>query len=544
MPFKSAIAIAFLFTLHMRLIAQIFLPVVPTQMDFRWRNDNGSETGASWKAANDQPVTLSNYNNVRLRFGIHGMCGSPDPQMFPCLGVQRTMKLQYSRNGSIWTDITTSSQNHFQLALSAYFSDGDPVTEQITGTWIGGGRMTESAESFNWTFPYEEYEFEYCFIPTQHMLNGLYYFRISNMDSYYVIAQATLSVTEITLTDGSGLTPDATLGETNQVIGCFQLISNASGPILEDVSILLNGPRTGLSNLKFWASSDETFNSGSDTQRGSTVSADPGDGNSVAFSSLSESMGTSTITFFLTADIASDATGTVQGFITGNSSLAISGGAFSATFNNVPLSDGDVALPVELLFFSAKPVTDGILLTWITESEINNVGYILERKSVKEDWQTIASYQTYPDLQGKGNTSSRTEYAFMDLNIQSGAPYCYRLSDVNTKGVITIIDILEATSNIQTPNETKLEPAVPNPFNPKTKITYKLAEEALVSINVYDINGRLVSRLLENKQQSPGSYSIHWLGKDDSERQVVSGPYILRLDAGEIVQTLKILLVR
>jgi len=211
----------------------------------------------------------------------------------------------------------------------------------------------------------------------------------------------------------------------------------------------------------------------------------------------------------------------------------------------MPVLTGDVSLPVELTSFSAQMTDQGVLLEWVTESEVDNLGYILDRRLQDvTKWTTITSYQTHPDLEGKGNTSSRTEYEYMDVTAQSGMTYHYRLSEVATDGNITILDVIEITMEMQIPEETSLQPPFPNPFNPQTKISYKLAEQANVNLNVYDMNGRLVSRLLENTQQSAGSYSIHWLGKDDFGRQTASGTYILRMVAGEVVQTQKVLLMR
>lgn len=220
----------------------------------------------------------------------------------------------------------------------------------------------------------------------------------------------------------------------------------------------------------------------------------------------------------------------------------------SEASTEVTATTTDGSLSVELSSFSIESVSNGALIKWITESEVDNLGFIIERAVGADgnaDWQTIATYQTNPALQGQGNTSQRTDYQFTDVTAQSGTTYQYRLSDVDTKGDVTILDVIEITvREMITPDETRLEPAFPNPFNPQTKISYQLAEQASVSLNVYNINGRLVSRLLTNTQQPPGSYSIHWLGKDDSGRQAASGTYILRMSAGEVVQSQKVLLMR
>jgi len=216
-----------------------------------------------------------------------------------------------------------------------------------------------------------------------------------------------------------------------------------------------------------------------------------------------------------------------------------------------PSSVYDAALPVELSRFSAEVAQNGVLLKWSTESETNNLGFILERNvgadhdppsEVGMGWQTIASYQTNPDLQSQGNTSSSTDYSFIDGNTKLGWTYSYRLSDVSRTGTAHVTDAIQIALP-DAPKETVLAPPFPNPFNPQTKISYQLAESGLVTITVYDILGRKVMALL-NEEQRAGSYSFHWLGQDDAGRQAASGTYILRLITGEVVQSQKVLLMR
>ncbi|NQT25297.1 T9SS type A sorting domain-containing protein [candidate division KSB1 bacterium] len=204
----------------------------------------------------------------------------------------------------------------------------------------------------------------------------------------------------------------------------------------------------------------------------------------------------------------------------------------------------DASLPVELSSFSAEPVADGVQIKWTTESEVNNLGFVLERANGHSSlqWDEIASYQTHPDLQGQGNTSSKTEYQFTDETVQPGETYSYRLSDVNIKGDMNILDVISITLD-DLPEETALEPPFPNPFNPQTKISYQLSGSGRVQIAVYDLLGRKVSTLL-NGEQSAGSYNIYWHGKDDTGRQASTGTYILRLIAGDVVKSQKVLLMR
>ena len=203
----------------------------------------------------------------------------------------------------------------------------------------------------------------------------------------------------------------------------------------------------------------------------------------------------------------------------------------------------DQSLPVELRSFTAEEGDGTIILKWVTESETDNLGYILERKTAATDWQQIASYQTHDALKGAGNTSSRTEYAFTDVNVFTGETYRYRLSDVDFMGTITIQDVLEIKLT-EAPEKTELEPAFPNPFNPETKIGYKLAEDAEVTLKVVDLMGRTVTHILEGRFQKAGSYNYFWNGKDDMGRLQPSGVYVLVLNAGYVTKVQKVMLVR
>ena len=83
-----------------------------------------------------------------------------------------------------------------------------------------------------------------------------------------------------------------------------------------------------------------------------------------------------------------------------------------------------------------------------------------------------------------------------------------------------------------------LGPAVPNPFNPATRINYYLPREDFVRIVVYDVSGRLVDELL-SMRQSAGEHFIEWNAKD-----APSGIYFYRLATGDFNQTRKMILVK
>ena len=88
------------------------------------------------------------------------------------------------------------------------------------------------------------------------------------------------------------------------------------------------------------------------------------------------------------------------------------------------------------------------------------------------------------------------------------------------------------------PGETALTGACPNPFNPSTVISFELRDAGLVKLAVYDIKGREVSRLADGFYPA-GTHQAVW-----DASAVASGVYFARLEAGDLVQTRKMLLIK
>lgn len=203
----------------------------------------------------------------------------------------------------------------------------------------------------------------------------------------------------------------------------------------------------------------------------------------------------------------------------------------------------DASLPVTLSLFSAEAVPEGVRLTWVTESETDNLGFILERaEASKTGWQPLASYLTHAALKGQGNTSSQTHYTFTDAAALPGSLYRYRLSDVSIDGNVHIYDIIQITLT-ETPDFTTLDAPFPNPFNPRTRINYTLSKSDHVKISVYDLTGRKVTVLLD-VFQSAGSYNVYWHGQNHSGRQLASGAYLIVLHTSNAVKKHKAVLLR
>ncbi|MCH7886909.1 MAG: T9SS type A sorting domain-containing protein [Candidatus Marinimicrobia bacterium] len=93
------------------------------------------------------------------------------------------------------------------------------------------------------------------------------------------------------------------------------------------------------------------------------------------------------------------------------------------------------------------------------------------------------------------------------------------------------------------PEEFSLFQNYPNPFNPTTTIMYALPQRSDVTLEIYNITGKLVARIQQNNLQA-GYHEIRWNGVNQSGRSVASGLYIYQLSAGDFVQTKKMLLLK
>ena len=101
-------------------------------------------------------------------------------------------------------------------------------------------------------------------------------------------------------------------------------------------------------------------------------------------------------------------------------------------------------------------------------------------------------------------------------------------------GIVTAVD---AETDVL-PSEFSLGQNYPNPFNPSTNIGFTIADFGLVRIVVYDLLGREVA-VLVNERKAPGTYSIRFDASGLS-----SGIYLYRLTGGRFVQTRKMVVIK
>ncbi|MCK5148056.1 CotH kinase family protein [bacterium] len=89
------------------------------------------------------------------------------------------------------------------------------------------------------------------------------------------------------------------------------------------------------------------------------------------------------------------------------------------------------------------------------------------------------------------------------------------------------VDIFKSTS----PGTFRLFPNYPNPFNPETTISFDLPVPCTLRLEIFDVRGRLV-RTLKQEFMGVGKHQIMWDACDDQGRNVLSGVYLYRIEAG------------
>jgi hypothetical protein len=133
----------------------------------------------------------------------------------------------------------------------------------------------------------------------------------------------------------------------------------------------------------------------------------------------------------------------------------------------------------------------------------------------------------------------------VELVVPAGAAsWEVRLSGQREYGTFINVfyDSLVLNSGVSSVGELAEPPAMladnyPNPFNPLTTICFDLPGEMTVGLEVYDVSGRLVDVILAGQVARQGRNEVTWQGRDKNGRQLPSGTYFYRLEAGGYVET-------
>ncbi len=128
-------------------------------------------------------------------------------------------------------------------------------------------------------------------------------------------------------------------------------------------------------------------------------------------------------------------------------------------------------------------------------------------------------------------------YSFKDNSVMNGMIYQYRLKQIDENGEFNYSNVIEITADL-IPNSFNLSQNYPNPFNPATNIQFEVPSPQFVSLKVYDIVGKEVITLVNEKKQ-PGKYEVQF-----NASNLPSGVYICKLNTENYSSTKKMILLK
>ncbi len=222
-------------------------------------------------------------------------------------------------------------------------------------------------------------------------------------------------------------------------------------------------------------------------------------------------------------------------------------GSTGSDFLALGTTSSDVSLPVQLAVFEAHPINDYIRIIWRSESEMENAYWILERANLADSSQAElpASQLNFLEIYrtpGQGNSTTGSDYEFVDVKVVPGNWYRYRLLDVSFNGEINFHPDIAVRANV--PVKFALLQNYPNPFNPRTTISFTLPAQTLVTLTIYDALGREVTKIVDRENFDMGIHFLEWDGRDRWGNQSASGIYFYRLETNQHWDVKKMILLK
>ena len=176
------------------------------------------------------------------------------------------------------------------------------------------------------------------------------------------------------------------------------------------------------------------------------------------------------------------------------------------------------------------------IVGWISVRELTNEKWIIWRKEEQHPFIKIG------ELEGREISRSPQTYSFVDLDVRGWESFTYQLSAQLKTGELITIDSMQVQS-VQ-PEDITLLYSFPNPFNSKAIITLGLNHPKSVNLKIFDLSGRLVRTILENKKMAAQYHHFIWDATNESGRPVSSGTYFIQLIAGDTQKMMKMLYLK
>ncbi|MBN1327277.1 MAG: T9SS type A sorting domain-containing protein, partial [Candidatus Cloacimonetes bacterium] len=170
-------------------------------------------------------------------------------------------------------------------------------------------------------------------------------------------------------------------------------------------------------------------------------------------------------------------------------------------------------------------------------------------KNPREDSRVLQYFKVYRNQDGGDFimifATTQSEYT---NQLQQEAVYGYYVTAIYTNNsesdpTETVYVNNTAFDDDQLPLVTKLHGNYPNPFNPCTTISFSLAEQSRLSLDIFNLKGERIVNLVD-ADLSPGDYNYIWNGLDSLNQSVPSGLYLYKISTGNYASTRKMILLR
>lgn len=181
----------------------------------------------------------------------------------------------------------------------------------------------------------------------------------------------------------------------------------------------------------------------------------------------------------------------------------------------------------------------GIIDTWGNQSYVefpaNQTAYGLSRDG---EWGQASI--PVEDIRGDYIDLRMLSYEFVILEV-NGSQCEFALDDIYWEGggMVSVIRGEDKKFSY----EYLLRGNYPNPFNPITKIEYSLLTDNIINIDIYDVRGFYIKSLV-SKWQDIGTYVIEWDGTNKYGNDVPAGVYLYKIQAGQLIQAKKMILLK
>jgi hypothetical protein len=197
-------------------------------------------------------------------------------------------------------------------------------------------------------------------------------------------------------------------------------------------------------------------------------------------------------------------------------------------------------IPVELVSFTANVSDNSVILKWVTASEVNNMGFEIEKSKVKSQKSNESGWEKIGFVEGKGTTTEIQYYLFKEdltLTHNLNRTLYYRLKQIDFDGTVNYSNTIEVEIDL-TPSDFILEQNYPNPFNPSTKISWQSPVGSHQTIKVFDVLGNEVAKLVDEYNPA-GSYEVEF-----NASSLSSGIYFYKLKSDNFTFVRKMILIR